>query len=183
MTFNTAPILPDRRTSITDSFSVLQTESPTSHFSALTMNGNLQMTSQLSRLVNTTLGYQYTHDPQLGSAIPVVSGNKLLALANATDKNNFTTSLGASTPDNRWTMTLNSSYGMPTQDVTAGGSLSFRISSQMHMQADDYYSQFSGYAFRDIDFSIAHRIGSRDLVVSWDSLEHDWRFAIAQAQF
>jgi hypothetical protein len=183
ISFNTAPILPDRRTSITDNLAVLQTNSPTTHFSDVTMNGNLQLNSQVTRLINTSLGYQYTHDPQLAAQVPVVNGTKLIGLANATDKNNFTMSFGARTPDDRWDLSLNSSYGLPTQDVTAGGSLLFRISSQMHFQIDNYYSELAGYGYQDTDFSISHRIGARDLVISWDSLAHAFRFNIAQAQF
>jgi hypothetical protein len=134
-------------------------------------------------LITTTLGYQYTHDPQLGAQVPVVNGSSLVGLANATDRSNFTMAFGASTPDSRWNLTLDSTYGVPTQDVTAGGTLSFRLSSQMHMQIDNYYSQFAGYGYRDMDFSIAHRIGARDLVISWDSLAHAFRFNLAQAQF
>jgi hypothetical protein len=180
---NTNPVFPDKRTSITDSLSIVQTDSPTAHFDALNMTGNMQMVSQLSRTVSTNLGYRWTHAPQLGGQIAVVKGTTLLGLENATDRSNFSLGLGASAPDRRWDMSLNSTYGLPTEDMSTGGTFFYRLSSQMHFEVDNYYSRTAGFGYSDIEYSIGHRLGGRDLVISWDSMARAWRFNLTQAQY
>ena len=182
---NTNPYMPNKQTTISDNVEIAQSYQQVNNFSAVNVTANVQMNSRLRPGATTSLSYSYTHYPQFNATniVPITQNNRLLAVYNSSDRQNITWGFNAAPPSNLWNLNLDATYGLPTEDTSLTSALNYRLSSQMHLGITNYYTALSGYAYHDWQFSVAHRIGQRDLVVSWSALEHNFQVNLAEAQF
>jgi hypothetical protein len=112
-----------------------------------------------------------------------VSGNTLIGTYYQTDTETLNWEYDASAPSDIWALNLGSTLGLPSNDITLDSGLTYRLSSQMHLGLGSYYNEFLGYGYRDYDLSLSHRLGLKDVVVSWSALLHRWEVNLADAQF
>jgi hypothetical protein len=167
--------------SITDSLSFDQTYYQTG--STLRINGNIQISAQPSKYSHTNLGLSYTHSPLLVAPTPIVIGNTIIGQSYQVDSEALNWNYNTSAANGIWNIFLGSTYGLPTKNLSMSSGLNYRLSSQMHFSLGSYYSQFLGYAYRDYTFSISHRLGLRDIQLSWSALLHNWQVNLADSQF
>ncbi len=184
--FDTPSITPMRKTTVTDSMTVEQSYSYEEHFAALNYSANLTSTTQLGPTTNAVFTYGFNHRPVFGQqqvTTGVAINPGLSNLYSSADQQNLSLGFLTGSLDQRWTASINSTYGLPNSDSTISSDLGYRVSKSLKFSLDNYVSRFAGYGFQDTDLSFAQRIGGRDLVISWSTMLHRFRFNLEQIQF
>lgn len=181
--FFTPMISLDRKTSLTDSVNFEQDYNQTSGQSGLTIGANLGATERLAPTTSATFSYSYTHNPFLAQPHLASLPNAAFLLLNPVDKHDFNLSFLTGPPSGKWNFSFATTYEMPTQNESASAAINYRLSPAWGLGVDDYLDKLGYFTYQDLEFSLSRRIGSRDFVLSWDTLYHRFQFNLGASQF
>jgi hypothetical protein len=143
---------------------------------------NMAANERFTPTTSAMFSYSFSHNPFLVQPhLASVPGAALL-LVNPADQHNFSLSFLTSPRNGIWSLNISSTYQLPTQSQSYSTALNYRLSPMWHIGMDDYLNRLEGLTYQDLDVSLARRIGDRDLVLYWDTLEHRFRFNMEAAQ-
>ena len=181
--FFTPGISLDRMTTLTDSVNFEQDYDQATKTSGLTVQANFGATKRLGPTTSTSFTYSFMHNPFLAQPHIAALPNAALLLLNPVDRHDFNLSFYTGPPSGKWNFTFMTTYEMPTQSESLSAAMNYRLSPAWQIGVDDYMDRISYFTFQDLDLSLYRRIGSRDFVISWDTLYHRFQFNLAAAQF
>lgn len=170
-------------TNITDSLTVEDTFDRKTHTSGLNLRGNLGLTTHVGKLSAINASYSYTHNPRYAYSAQPTNALPGFSSLFAPNRHDFTLGFLTGSADNRFSASINSTFGMPTKDRSINTELRYGLTPDVSLRIDHYYSTFAGFIYRDLDITLARRLGGRQVELSWSTLQHRIRFNFAPAQF
>jgi hypothetical protein len=181
MNFFTTPFKISSKSQLTDSVNFSQAEENGTGSNGVTANAVMNMTTHYNTTTASTFSYDFSHDPVTGNLqnAPVIPG----AIKPVSDQSNYSLSFNIAPKNNHWNTIFASTYSMPLGNSSISGGLNYFPATAWELSVNEAYSQYAGIAYSDLEFSIGRRIGSRELMVYWSSLERRLRVNIASAQF
>jgi hypothetical protein len=175
------PVKFGTKSTLTDSMIFSQSQDSRTQRSALTVHGNLGWNQKLNSVSDVSFAYAYSHDPlSVGPALPAGIPN---FFRQSVDKHDFSLVYGVTPTNNRWNLSLISTYSLPFSDRTLEGQFNYFPARDWHVTATPSYSLENEFAYHEWDFSVGRRVGSRELTLYWSTIEHRIRFDFGAAQF
>lgn len=176
--FFTAPIRPDRNTSINDSLTIGQSWGRRGQ-SAPTVLGTLGLTRATFGHGNMTLNYTYRYDPlfsQLGSSS--TADNPLGSLYRSKSQQRMTLGYGLS-PRPRLNISLFGSYGLPLHDSNLFTYVDYRVNDNWGLGLSSSWDHYAVARYSETQLSVARRVLGRDLIFTYSSKTKKLRFDFA----
>lgn len=174
----------DRKTTLTDSLNVEQDYGAEGRSSALTVQANMAATKRIGPTTSASFTYAFVHNPFLAQPhVADLPNNTALLLLNPVDRHDFNLSLFTGPPSGLWNFSLMTTYELPTQSQSLSTVFNYRILPGWHAGFNETFNKVDYFTFQDFELQLSRNIGSRDLVLSWSTLDHRFRFNVAAAQF
>ena len=161
--FFTAPVRFDKRTQLTDSFSVGEAFGGSRRSFAPTISANLGLMRTFRKTDSLSLNYTFSYDPLLSQLGTSSSGlNPLQALLQSTTQQRLTaTYVAALLP--RVSVSFSGSYGLPLNDRSLFGTAMYRINNNWGVGIAASQERYITDSYQDIEYSVSRRILGRDL--------------------
>jgi len=181
MNFFTSPVVLSRRSTVSDSLNLSQSESNTSGTGGVVAQAVMNLTTRFNDTSRSTFSYSFSHDPVTGN----LQNNSIneIAFHPVTDQSNYSLSFTTAARNDRWNTNLISTYSAPLGNKSLSAGFNFNPTSVWRLGVDENYSEFAGLAYRALQFSVGRRVGSREFQVYWSTVDDRWRFDLGSAQF
>ena len=179
--FFTQPLQLNKRTQVTDSLTVGQVWSTQNNHLAPVVSASLGLTRTFRKSDSLTLNYTYRYDPllsQLGS--PSTSLNPLEALLRSSTQQRITATY-LTLPLPKLSISFAGGYGLPLGDRSLFASARYRINNDWGIGLTSSYEQYVVDSYRDLEYSVSHKVFGRDLAFYYSTKTKKVRFDFAGA--
>jgi hypothetical protein len=177
----TAPIKPDKQTSITNSLSIGGSHSQLTGQSSYTIQGNLGATRTLPHNGQLAFNYNYSYDPLLNYA---QATNQIGGYGISTSPLQQTLSLtGSMNPSKRSFVSFSTNYMLPVGQMSAFGYCNYRINNDWGIGVNALYERAFMTQFSTLEVSVTRRIFNRTIVFTYGTDTHRIRFDFGAGQF
>ena len=179
----TAPLHLDRRTLLTDSFSVGQAWSGIGGRIAPTVDASLGLTRSFRKNDSLRLNYTYRYDPLLSQIGSYSSGlNPLEALLRSNTQQRLSATY-VTLPLPRLSVSFSGGYGLPLNDRTLFATALYHVNNDWGLGLDASYERYVLDSYRDVEYLVSRRIFGRDLVFYYSTKTKKLRFDLAGSSF
>jgi len=179
--FFTQPLQLNKRTQVTDSLTVGQVWSTQNNHLAPVVSASLGLTRTFRKSDSLSLNYTYRYDPllsQLGS--PSTSLNPLEALLRSSTQQRITATY-LTLPLPKLSISFAGGYGLPLGDRSLFASARYRINNDWGIGLTSSYEQYVVDSYRDLEYSVSHKVFGRDLAFYYSTKTKKVRFDFGRA--
>lgn len=169
-----------RNSSLTDSYDLNGTYDQSQKQTAVTMDASLGFNQKLGPTTNSSLTYNWTHNP-LNTSLQIVGGE--LILMKVPNLNRFGVSLASNTADSKFGTLLTGDIASPTGDYDASTSFNFHFNQSWRVGLSSLYNRTDGVWFRDFAALLGVRVGQREAQFSYSLVDHHIRFNLDATRF
>lgn len=175
----TAPQHLDKRTVVTNSFTVGQAWGGQRNQFAPTVSASLGLARTFRQSDSLALNYTYRYDPlltQIGT--PAGGLDPLSALLRSPSQHRLTVTYQA-TPLKRVQTSFSGGYGLPLNDRSLFASATYRVTPDWGLGLATTYENYLNERYSDVEYSITRRVLGRDLVFYYSNRAKKIRFDFA----
>ena len=167
--FFTAPLHPDRKTSINDGLTIGQSWNASGHH-AMTLLGTLGVARTTAGHGNMNLNYTFRYDPlqsQL-STTPLTATSAYGRFYRGPSQQRLSLNYFLS-PHPRMNLSFVGGYGLPLGDTNLFSNFNYRINSDWGINIAASWDHYAAASFHEADFSVTRRILGRDFVFTYST--------------